>query len=250
MGPVIQSPAQRTVPPTTPGHYLPKPGEREYIKPPKFADKFARLDFQAKLMPVIALYPIPETAPLQEHRISVCGLECTPRSISWESCKDLERVRIKVPLICQIFNWVETVEWEGIRLADFLAHSGVEMHPEGFVGVYSQDGQFFEGFSVDEANDPRMLLATTMNGQPLPLEHGGPVRLVAPFLQGYKSVKWVNAIRATRHDPVGIKRLLAQSKTGRLGTTWQKQYAIVPPAGRTGDPEWAETEETKRLPKY
>ena len=249
MGPVMQSPTQETAPLNRPEHYLPKPGEREYIRPPKFADKFARLDFDAVLMPVIALFPIPETAPVQEHRITVCGLECLPHVVTWESCKDLPRVRMRVPLICQIFNWVETVEWEGIRLADFLAHAGIETHPEGFVAAHSQDGQYFEGFSVDEANDPRMLLATGMNGQPLPLEHGGPVRLVAPFLQGYKSVKWVNAIRATRHDPEGIKRLLAQSKTGRLGTAWQKQFAIVPPAGRTGDPVWAENEETKRFPR-
>ncbi|MSQ30389.1 MAG: hypothetical protein EXR68_07890 [Dehalococcoidia bacterium] len=40
---------------------------------------------------------------------------------------------------------------------------------------------------------------------------------MVPFLQGYKSVKWVSAVHAYRRDPVGIKRMLGQSKTGRLG---------------------------------
>jgi len=63
-----------------------------------------------------------------------------------------------------------------------------------------------------------------------------PMRLVVPFLQGYKSVKWVGAIRATRHDPVGIKRLLAQSKTGRLGLAWRRRLNIAPAKGKAGDP--------------
>jgi hypothetical protein len=55
---------------------------------------------------------------------------------------------------------------------------------------------------------------------------------VVPFLQGYKSVKWVRSIRAFRHDPVGIKRLLAQSKTGYLGAKWLEEYAIPGAEGR------------------
>jgi DMSO/TMAO reductase YedYZ molybdopterin-dependent catalytic subunit len=65
-----------------------------------------------------------------------------------------------------------------------------------------------------------------MNGKPLAHQHGGPLRLVVPFLQGYKSVKWVGAIKVTKHDPVGIKRLLGQSKTGHLGLAWHQAYGI------------------------
>ena len=60
--------------------------------------------------------------------------------------------------------------------------------------------------------------------------------LVVPFLQGYKSVKWVNRIEAYPRDPIGIKRLLSQSKTGRLGQAWLDKLAIVPPTGRPSDP--------------
>ena len=53
-----------------------------------------------------------------------------------------------------------------------------------------------------------------------------PWRLVVPFLQGYKSVKWVGSIKVTKHDPIGIKRLLGQSKTGHLGLAWRQSYDI------------------------
>ena len=103
--------------------------------------------------------------------------------------------------------------------------------------MYSRDGVYFEGLSMAEARDARVLLATGLNGAPLPIEHGGPLRLVVPFLQGYKSVKWVGSIQAFRHDPVGIKRLLAQSKVARLAPPWRERYGIAPPEGLPGRPE-------------
>jgi len=210
---------------------------REGVRYPKFADKFARLDFEADPMPVIALYPIPEPLALRDLTIAVAGLDCKRRAIPWDACAALPRHRLQQPLICQIFNWAEEVEWEGVRLADFLELAEVEAHDEGYVGVYSRDGVYFEGLSMPEARDPRTLLATGLNGAPLPLAHGAPLRLVVPFLQGYKSVKWVGAIQAFRHDPVGIKRLLAQSKVARLAPPWRERYAIVPPEGAPGDPD-------------
>jgi DMSO/TMAO reductase YedYZ molybdopterin-dependent catalytic subunit len=209
----------------------------EGVRYPKFADKFARLDFSTQPMPVIALYPIPAPVALCELELSVAGLDCQPRGLGWSDWGDLPRYRLRAPLICQIFNWARIVEWEGIRLADLLDRAEVETHNEGYVAVHSRDGEYFEGFSMDEIRDPRTLLATGLNGAPLPIDHGGPMRLVVPFLQGYKSVKWVGAIRAFRHDPVGIKRLLAQSKVARLAPPWQARYGIVPPTGAAGDPD-------------
>lgn len=219
------------------GLVLPK--GREAVRYPKFANHFARLDFGAPLMPVIALFPIPPSSgvQLEFYKINVCGLDCQPRFISYDMWGDLPRVQLQAPLICQIFNWSEMVTWEGVRLSDFLDHIGLDTTPNGYFSIHSKDELYFEGFSQDEVRDPRTILATGINGLPLPPEHGGPLRLVVPFLQGYKSVKWVGSIRATQHDPVGIKRLLAQSKTGRLGRAWQDHYNLRPPEGRPGDPD-------------
>ncbi len=209
---------------------------REGIIQPKFADKFFRIDFEATPMPVLCLYPIPTSVALQDLRLEVCSLEKHPRTIAWKALDSLPRVKLKVPLICQIFNWSEVVEWEGIRLVDLLDFLKVETHPEGYYAIYSRDGMFFETLSRDEARDPRVLLAYGLNGDPLPEAHGAPLRLVVPFLQGYKSVKWVGAVRAFRHDPIGIKRLLGQSPTAQLNEAWRERFKIVPPPGKAGDP--------------
>ncbi len=204
---------------------------REGIKPPKFADKFYRIDFDTNPMPVLSLYPFPKPLDLDALRLEVCDLGCKPRAIAWSDCKDVPRVRMQMPLICSIFNWVEVVEWEGVRLGDFLDYVGLAAPGEGYLAFYSRDGHYFESLPAYMARDPLVLLATGLNGQPLPREHGGPLRLVVPFLQGYKSVKWLGGIRAFRHDPAGIKRLLGQSKTGLLGRAWQERYGIEEPEG-------------------
>jgi hypothetical protein len=48
-----------------------------------------------------------------------------------------------------------------------------------------------------------------------------------PFLQGYKSVKWLQTVRAYRRDPLGIKRLLGQSRTAVLGSEGQARAGVV-----------------------
>lgn len=204
---------------------------REGIRPPKFAEHFALIDFDAEPMPVLSLYPPPPVVTAPSLCIEVCGLDCRPRRLAWPDCDALPRARMRAPLICQIFNWSEMIDWEGVRLSEFLAAAGVDLPRDSYVAVHSRDGLYFEAMPAAMASDPRVLLATHMNGEPLTADYGGPLRLIVPFLQGYKSVKWVGSIRVTRHDPAGIKRLLGQSKTGRLGRAWLDTYGIAEPDG-------------------
>jgi DMSO/TMAO reductase YedYZ molybdopterin-dependent catalytic subunit len=200
--------------------------QREGIRPPKFADKFAMLDFEAEPMPAIALYPLPAPVNLTDLSLDLCGLDCKPRQLRWRDLCGIPEVSVVAPLICQIFNWSELVEWGGVRFMDVADRAGLELPEESYVSFHSRDSVYFEALPSAHARDPRVLLATTLNGTPLPEQNGGPLRLVVPFLQGYKSVKWLGAIRVTKHDPIGIKRLLGQSKTGHLGKAWRLQYAI------------------------
>ena len=55
-------------------------------------------------------------------------------------------------------------------------------------------GRFARSLPVADALSPDVLLADTMNGQPLPREHGGPLRLIVPGFYGVSQVKWVERI--------------------------------------------------------
>ena len=97
-------------------------------------------------------------------------------------------------------NLISTGVWTGYRLADLLAAAGVHADADMVLST-SIDG-FTAGTPVEALTDGRdALLAVGLNGQPLPIEHGYPARLVVPGLYGYVSAtKWVVEMELTRFD--------------------------------------------------
>ena len=212
--------------------------DREGVRYPKFKEHFSVLDFDAaREVPVISLYPMPEPLPKEKIEITVCGLDCKTRTFAWNDLQAVKKIKTRMPLICQIFNWAEVVKWEGWKLKPILESFGIGGKENRYYAFYSHDGNYFESLSRKEAMDERSLLVTGMNGKDLSLEHGGPLRLAVPFLQGYKSVKWISGIRCFQNDPLGIKILLAQSKTGKLAPAWKNKYGMGPLEGRVVHPE-------------
>ncbi|WP_422749776.1 molybdopterin-dependent oxidoreductase [Mycobacterium sp. WMMD1722] len=97
-------------------------------------------------------------------------------------------------------NLISNATWIGYRVRDLLAPAGIHSDADMVLSM-SQDG-FTAGTPVEAFTDGRdSLLAVGMNGQPLPVEHGYPARLVVPGLYGYVSAtKWVVDLEVTRFD--------------------------------------------------
>jgi DMSO/TMAO reductase YedYZ molybdopterin-dependent catalytic subunit len=95
---------------------------------------------------------------------------------------------------------ISTGIWTGYRVADLLEVAGVHADADMMLST-SIDG-FTAGTPVQALTDGReALLAIGLNGQPLPIEHGYPARLVVPGLYGYVSAtKWVVELELTRFD--------------------------------------------------
>ena len=207
--------------------------DRAGVRYPKFREHFSVLDFSAdRELFCISLYPMPAPLAKEKVAISVCGLDCEIKTLHWKDLRSLPKItRRETPLICQIFNCAEEVVWQGWKLKTVLDYLGIAAEENRYYAFYSRDGMYFESLSHEEAMDERAILAWGMNGRDLSHEHGGPVRLAVPFLQGYKSVKWLSGIRSFRTDPLGIKILLEQSKTGKLGAAWKNKYGLGPLEG-------------------
>ena len=90
--------------------------------------------------------------------------------------------------------------WSGVLLKDLLTEAGPSTDADAIKST-SKDG-FTAGTPLSTLLDDRQsMLAFEMNGQPLPLEHGFPVRIVVPGLYGYVSAtKWLTEIEVTRFD--------------------------------------------------
>jgi DMSO/TMAO reductase YedYZ molybdopterin-dependent catalytic subunit len=115
---------------------------------------------------------------------------------------------IKRPLVedyvtlCCVSNpvggpYIGNARWLGARLADVLREAGIKAGADQLLCT-SVDG-FTSGTPVQTVMDGRdALLAVAMNGQPLPVAHGFPARMVVPGLYGYVSAtKWVTDIEVT-----------------------------------------------------
>lgn len=97
-------------------------------------------------------------------------------------------------------NLAGNARWLGWPVRELLARAGVSPDAD-MVLSRSVDG-WTAGTPLEALTDERnALLAVGMNGEPLPQEHGFPVRLVVPGLYGYVSAtKWVTELKVTRFD--------------------------------------------------
>ncbi len=97
-----------------------------------------------------------------------------------------------------------TARWTGVALADVLALAvplGEAAHV-GFTGadvcLEAKPAQRFGGsIPLDKARRPEVVLAWAMNGEPLPLVHGAPLRVIVPGYIGARSVKWLERIEVS-----------------------------------------------------
>jgi DMSO/TMAO reductase YedYZ molybdopterin-dependent catalytic subunit len=99
---------------------------------------------------------------------------------------------------------VSTAEWSGARLGDVLDRAGVQAGATELVFRGADRGTVDDGrepiwfersLSLQDARGSGALLAYAMNGEPLPVRHGAPLRLVVPAWYAVASVKWLTDIR-------------------------------------------------------
>jgi DMSO/TMAO reductase YedYZ molybdopterin-dependent catalytic subunit/rhodanese-related sulfurtransferase len=99
-----------------------------------------------------------------------------------------------------------TAEWTGVPLAEILDHAGLTPQAveivfrgadQGNAGDAADPIRFERSLPVTDASQSSSLLAYAMNGEPLPLEHGYPLRLIVPGWYAVASVKWLTEIEAT-----------------------------------------------------
>lgn len=159
-------------------------------------------------------------------QLDVTGLVDRPYTLTYEEILAMDLVERVVTLSC-VSNevggeLVGNAVWTGVPLAELLDRAGVQAGAEQLF-ARSVDN-FTAGFPVEHVHDGRSaLLAVGMNGEPLPIRHGFPARLVVAGLYGYVSaVKWLREIRLTTFDeqgywvPRGWSQLAPMKTTARI----------------------------------
>jgi DMSO/TMAO reductase YedYZ molybdopterin-dependent catalytic subunit len=149
---------------------------------------------------------VPQINPA-DYRLRVGGMVDRPRT--WTLTDLFERpdvVERDITLTC-VSNEVGgqlagTARWTGVPLGDFLREHGVRTGSTQLL-CRSDDGMTIGAPTRSALEVEDALLAFGMNGEPLPVEHGFPVRMVIPGLYGYVSAcKWLVGIEATTYEAV------------------------------------------------
>ena len=132
-----------------------------------------------------------------EWELEVEGAE-EPGPFTLASIQALPKIEMATQLNC-IEGWTQVVHWGGARFSDFIAK--VVPKTTKYVGMETPDGDYYVGLDGDSAMHPQTMLCYEMNGKPLALKHGAPLRLVIPVKYGIKNLKRIGTIRFTNKRP-------------------------------------------------
>ncbi len=152
--------------------------------------------------PVLDLGFVPEFDPAA-YRFQVAGLVENPLDLSWEEFKDkFPKSFLTADFHC-VTKWSKyDVKWGGIKYLDIEK----VVKPKAAAKVVLQYGldDYTTNVPIEDLRSDNVLLAYELEGQPLPPEHGGPLRLIIPKLYGWKGSKFLYRLEFLDHDQPGF----------------------------------------------
>jgi hypothetical protein len=127
-------------------------------------------------------------------RLKVEGAVAEPLSLSLDDLRSLPQSTVRLPIAC-VEGWSATATWTGVPLKDLLERAGASPGSDTDVESLQERG-LYRRASVNHlhAADTDTLVALEVNGEPLHLEHGFPVRLIGPNRPGVMQTKWLSRL--------------------------------------------------------
>ncbi|MFC4912329.1 molybdopterin-dependent oxidoreductase [Actinomadura gamaensis] len=139
---------------------------------------------------------VTESARDPRWRLHVTGRVQRELKLSLAHLHAMPQHTVRLPIAC-VEGWSASGTWTGVRLRDVLTRAGVPADAQ--VRAESlQAGGAYRTSQVDPRHwrDPDTLLALSLNGEPLALDHGFPCRLIAPNRPGVLQTKWLTTLVA------------------------------------------------------
>ncbi len=136
-------------------------------------------------------------------RLRIDGMVDNPLEFTYKELTDRPVFQLDDTIAC-VSNevggsLVGNARWLGIRLDDLIKEASPYSSVDQVMG-HSVDG-FTAGFPLAALDGRDAMIAIGMNGEPLPIDHGFPARVIVPGLYGYVSAtKWLTRIELTRFD--------------------------------------------------
>ena len=138
---------------------------------------------------------VTEAATDPGYLLAVEGDVETPLALTLDDLRALPQREAVLPITC-VDGWSATATWRGVPVPQLLAMAGARANASAEVVSLQAPGTAYASSELEppHAADADTLLALELNGEPLDLDHGFPVRLIAPNRPGVMQTKWVTKL--------------------------------------------------------
>jgi DMSO/TMAO reductase YedYZ molybdopterin-dependent catalytic subunit len=151
--------------------------------------------------PVLTAEVTPHLVP-ENWTMTVDGLVDAPSTWTWDEVHDLPGSEYNGDIHC-VTTWSKlATSFGGVSVDVLLA--AVRPRPEATHVLATSTTGYTTNLPLDDVADGKAWIVWTHEGRPLPVDHGGPVRLLVPHLYFWKSAKWVTRLTLLDHDQQGF----------------------------------------------
>jgi DMSO/TMAO reductase YedYZ molybdopterin-dependent catalytic subunit len=170
--------------------------------------------------PVLTYGPT-QNIDIHEWRFRVWGL-AKEHTFSWDDFMAMPQHDFTADFHC-VTRWSKLdVQWTGVKVTDFMQQ--VELDPKAQYAMQHCYGGYTTNIALDDFRREENFFAHTLFGNPLPAEHGGPMRLVVPHLYAWKSAKWIDGLEFTHTEDLGFWE---RNGYHRRGEPWaEERYSV------------------------
>jgi DMSO/TMAO reductase YedYZ molybdopterin-dependent catalytic subunit len=209
--------------------------------------------------------------PVEGWTLRIHGMVDNEIELTYADLLERDLVERRITLTC-VSNpvggeYLGNATWLGVPMHELLAEAGVQSGADAVKSTSADDFTIGTPLSVLQDAERGALVAIGMNGEPLPLEHGFPARMVTPGLYGYVSAtKWLVDLEVTRFadfkaywttrgydaeapiktsSRIDVPRSFAKVQAGRTpiaGVAWSQSRGIVKVEVRVDRGEWLEAD--------
>ena len=124
------------------------------------------------------------------------------KTFNWSDFMNLPQSDFTADFHC-VTTWSKLdVQWTGVKVTDFMQH--IQVDPAAQYVLEHCYGGYTTNISMDDFLREENFFAHTLFGEPLPAEHGGPMRSVVPHIYAWKSAKWINGLEFLTHEELGF----------------------------------------------
>jgi len=135
-----------------------------------------------------------DLAQSPSYRLEVSGRVARPLSLDLKDLRALPMHDTVLPIAC-VEGWSYSAPWSGVRIRDLLEMAGAEPDRTILIESLEPRGAYRTStLNPGQAGDRDTLLALSLDGETLALDHGFPCRLIAPNRPGVLQTKWVSKV--------------------------------------------------------